>query len=99
MPGVGRPLSSIPWMQRTSSALQHELHARRSHATASRAHEVAEVEKSSLRVNPARLVEVKIRSAGQVGGRLSVIGYLTRHRTRAKWLGWKVCLSARKSMR
>ena len=64
-----RPLSSTPWMQRTPLALPHELHARRSHATTSRAHEVAEVEKSSPRVNPARLVAANRAVCGPVCGR------------------------------
>src|SRR6266536_3262731 len=75
-------------MQRTPSALQHELHARRSHATASRAHEVAEVEKSSLRVNPARLVAAEGRSAGQL--RASVLSSptsLATTRERSDWTG------------
>jgi hypothetical protein len=86
MPGWGRPLSSTPWMQRTpplSSTSYAPTGATQPHHYA---HEVAEVEKSSLRVNSARLVAVKPGPRARL--RASVLSSPTSLATPRERSGW-----------
>jgi hypothetical protein len=75
-------MSTHTSQDRAHSTLQGELHALQEHTSSAR--EVAEIEKSSLRVNPARLVAAIGGLRGSLVRFRFVIVYLTRHPIRAK---------------